>query len=552
MARLIAIDLGSYAAKVTVFQGTGREHELEAEFVHPIPQDGTLIPNLADRLDALDQIKRRNPEVFDSGHIAEVLWSGDRSSVHRIGSPFTEAAVIEQTLPNMVEGEVPFELEEMALGWRAVSQDAESSQILVVLAAEMDIENLIDALSERALDPRRIVHDGDPLGVYAQYGDTTTAVIDVGHAHTTVSVARGGRTLASRSIGVGGRLFTGVIQSALDCSWGEAQALKHGSNEAVVEDDEEDTASGQEDHERTDPGVSGMPAKAREALYGAIGLLLAEVRTTLIQSEDQFGLEIDEIVLTGGGSQVPGLRKFLHQDIGVPVRDPEDTLSNSLAPGYAMSRALAHAMTGEHETEVVDLRVGELAYRGGLDMTRSVLTYGGALLGFFLAAVLAMFAYQLYDCNRQLAEVEARLAQSVQEAVGDVPDDMSPGGLVSLLAEMVGEAQEEADFLGDGTSKPPTIDLLYNITKAFPPHPTVEVNIDNMEITTNAIKIRGVTQGFAQVDSIQQSLQDAGLFRDVVATPGSRDRQGDLNFELDIDRTAQTDGDTDEPIDEDG
>jgi Tfp pilus assembly PilM family ATPase len=543
MARLIAIDLGSHAVKVTVLQGTGRDHELDAEFVQPVPQDGTLMPTLADRLASLDILLRNHSEWF-AAHITEVAWSGDRATVHRMTLPFTEAAQIDQTLPFMVEAEVPFDLEEMVLGWRKADDDG---GVLVTLANEDDVRALVDALGERELDPRHVILDGDALGVFAKYSDTATAIIDIGHGHTVVSVARGGTTMHTRALSVAGHTFTRVIQEALGCSWGEAEALKHGSV-----DEEEATTAGHLDDDTTDPAFGNLPHKAREALYGAVGLLLAEVRSTLIHAEDSLGIEIEEILLTGGGSKVSEIRGYMEQDLGLPVRGIEDDTLGPVRPELALARGLSHRMTGEVETEATDLRVGDLAFRGGLDLTRAIMVYGGAGVGFFLVAVFFMFGWRMYTYGNELAEVESRLADVVAESVGDVPGDMSSGGMVALMAEVVGEAQEEADFLGDGHALPETVDMLYQITRAFPPHPDVRVNVDSFELTQNAIKISGVTEGFSQVDSIQQKLSDAGLFREVVATPGSRNTKGRLNFTVDIDRTTDDGEDTDVPLDEDG
>ncbi len=542
MARLIAIDLGGHAVKVTVTQGSGRVHELEGEYRQVIPQDGTEAPQLTDRLAALDLLMRTHDEL-SGAHLAEVVWSSVEATSRRLELPFTDASQIEQTLPFVVEEEVPFELDDMAMGWRTTGAEGE---VLVALAREESLRALIDALDGRDLDPRRVVTDGDLLGVFATYPDATTAVIDVGHLHTTVSIARGGEALSYRSISVAGRTFTRVIQEALGCAWGEAEALKHAAaDEGEAPPDLEVTASGIEE-EHTDPAFGNLPAKARDALNGALGLLLAEIRSTLIQAEDDLGREIDEVVLTGGGSRVPELRTYLEQDLGLSVRAPMDD-AGPLAPEHALSRALSRHMAGDADGRVIDLRVGDLSFRGGMEMGRLLLTHGGLVLGFYLLAVFSMFGYRLYSLETEFSAVEGRIASVVGTSLEvEPPSDMSSGGLVSMMIDIVGEAQEEADFLGDGNAIPPMVDLLNHLTANFPAHPGVKVNVDTLDINPNAIMINGVTEGFAQVDSIQQSLLDGGRFREVVATPGNRNSKGKLNFTVNIDRTTDDDSSEEE------
>ena len=52
MPLLIAVDLGSHAAKVTTFRSAGRKAELEDRFSYPVPQAGG-VPTLEARLAAL-------------------------------------------------------------------------------------------------------------------------------------------------------------------------------------------------------------------------------------------------------------------------------------------------------------------------------------------------------------------------------------------------------------------------------------------------------------------------------------------------------------------
>ncbi|MCB9680366.1 MAG: rod shape-determining protein [Alphaproteobacteria bacterium] len=559
MARLIAIDLGAWAVKVSVFQGSAEAENLEGEYLRRVPQDGTERPTMADRLATLDLMLRDHPEWSAEAHLTAVTWPSERASVHRVMLPFATDDQIGQTLPFAVEAEVPFELDDMVLGWR---KGDDVGEIHVTLVRHDDLERFIDGLAERDMDPRRVYTDGDVLAAYGRFGDSVTAVVDVGHEHTTIVVCRGGKALAYRSASVAGRWFTRVIQEALGCSWVEAEALKHGASDDVSLSaaDDEDTAplpEGDDEPsvtaEATDPAFGTLPGKAKLALEGAIGLLLAEVRATLVTFEDELGVEIDEVVLCGGGANVPDLDTFLHQDLGVLVRRADDPTGGPVRAAFAVSRALAHHVTGESEGPV-DLRIDDLAYHGGMDTPRAILTYGGATLAFFLLAVVALSSWQYYDLSQQRAAVDTRIATTVTAVAPDLPAGLDGSGYVSALADLVYDAQQEAEFLGDVGAAPPTVDMLYTLSRAFPPHPDVIVDLNELEINPASIRIQGITENFAEVDQIGQSLEDAGVFGGVVATPKDRDSKGRLNFTVDIDREASGDevGDTDEPTGEEG
>lgn len=552
MARTLSLELGSHAVKVVSWAASTDEPP-EAEVLQTLPQDGEVVPTLADRLVGVDRVLRAHPDWASGAHVVAV-WPAERTTVHRLKLPFDDAERIAQTLPFTLEAEVPFDLDPMVVAWRPGGSPGE---VLVALARRDEVEAWIEGLEERGLPPRKLVLAGDVLSAYADPGldpDRVSAVVDVGHENTVVAIVRGGRTLQSRAFGVAGRQATRAIQAALGCSFGQAQALKHGDEAPPEEpppgDDEAgpalfDTSDDPSTQaERTDPALGRMPQKAKEALDGVVGLLLAEIRSTLVAAEDELGVGIDEVVLCGGGARLPDLRRWLEEDLGLPVRAPT-TLDGSLVPdAFAVARAAASTL-GSGASPVLDLRVDDLAYKGGFDNLRLVLGYGAAFLAFFLVAAVVSFGVQLYRLGEEQAAVEARVRDEVAAFAGEVSEELPSGEVVSLLADLVVEAQTEAEFLGSTDEAPPTVELLYQLTKNFPPHPDVKVQVDLVDISPRAVRVEGTTESFAQVDRIGESLTASRAFASVEASPGNKDGSGRLAFTVDLAREGEEDEDTD-------
>ena len=284
MPKLVAIDQGSHAVKAAVFKTVGRGYELVGRFYQPVPQDGEGVTS-EQRFAALDALLDEHEDWAKASSVA--AWSGERASFRIVTLPFTDQAKIDQTLPFAVEGEVPFEMDDMLIASKVLSKD-QRTRLLTVLVEEEAIEEYLEQLNERELDPSRLIVDGDSAGAWGEE-DRSIAVVDAGHSHTTVTVICDGQVQFCRTIDVAGAQFTRAIQGALGCEWAEAEAIKHG---------EQVTTS-------AEPGVSDgddgqMPLQARKALNGVFGLFLASVRATLITAEDDIGREIDEIRFTGG------------------------------------------------------------------------------------------------------------------------------------------------------------------------------------------------------------------------------------------------------------
>lgn len=547
MARTLSIDLGAHAVKVAMWPGVP-EGAPEAEVAQAIPQDGTLAPPMGDRLAALDLVLRAHPEWVSGAHVV-VGWPTERTATHRVKMPFDDLAQIAATLPFTLEAEVPFDLDAMVVGWRKGEAPGE---VLVTLVRRDELEVLLEGLEQRGINPRKVICAGDALALHAHEPDRVVAIVDVGHESTLVVVARGGRTLTWRASSVGGRAATKAIQGALDTAWAAAQALKHGGEDPfellpeALGDDEAGPAlfdpgtDPSTQTERTDPAFERLPGKAKEALDATLGLLLAEVRATLVQAEDEHGVGIEELVLVGAGSRIPELRGWLEQDLGLPVQHAR--IDGVLVPdSFAFARALGLGLAPE--AHVTDLRTGDLAYKGGFDNLRLVFTYGIAFVAIFLVAAVGSTGWRLWQLSSERADLESRVRAEVAAVVEDLPEELTAGDAVALLAERVIEAQTEAEFLGSEDEAPPTVDLLYRLTTAFPPPGDVRVSVDTLEISPKAVQIEGTTEGFSQVDRIGEALTANGGFGAVEATPGNKDGKGRLAFTVSIDRGGSTDTD---------
>ena len=166
-----------------------------------------------------------NEDLTHGGNVYAAAWGSDAASLHRVSLPFTDMAQIKKTLQFAVEDEVPFELDDMVLGWRVLSQDAASS-ILVGLAPASEVSGFLSELASRKMDPQNVLVDAEVLASWS--GEQTNAVIDIGHRRTLIVVGTNGAVVSSRVIDVGGWHLTRAIQKALACSWEQAEDIKHG------------------------------------------------------------------------------------------------------------------------------------------------------------------------------------------------------------------------------------------------------------------------------------------------------------------------------------
>ncbi len=516
MPRVVALDLGAFSVKVSVYQSQGRRSVLEGHYERLVPQDGSVEPSLAQRLVALDELLVEHPGWASPANDIALVWPTEYASIRRVDLPFADRAQVEKTLPFAIESDVPFDLDEMVLAWRPLPTDT-GTRAFVVMVRQTHLREWVSALASRGLDPKAVHLDAELLGRWAR-ADEITAVLDIGHTHTELSVCVQGRVVAVRSMNVGGWMFTRAIQHTLGVSFDEAADLKHGPRPDA------------------DGALTSLPEPSRDAVNAAMGLLLAEVRSSLIAVEDELGIEVGRVALTGGGARLDPLGGYLAEDLGLPVRRVVDAAGETVPAGFANTFALALEVSqGGDRERVLDLRVGDLAYKGGVNILRAVMVYGSAALTFFLIATVVMFVVQYRSLSTEQAELEAR----IMKVVTDTLPGVSPSALrntttaMAILSEQTSAAVSRSGILADASAVPPTVDKMRALTKAFPPPDQIRVEVSDLRITPNTITFTAETDGYATAAGVEEALKKVPQFKDA-AKSGDRKVRDKVSFSVTI------------------
>jgi len=540
MPRLISIDLGAHHVKVVTYSQEGRDYLFETRYAQRVPQDGAS-PTLEQRLVALDVLLEDHPELkAKSSDVVVSALPAHATSFHRVSLPFTDRAQLEQALPFTVENEVPFDLDDMVMGWRIGSVDLQT-RVVAALAKKETVTDWLAGLAERGLDPASMHVDGDVYGTWGAQAPVAVddedakpqlvAVVDIGHTDTVVSVVLNGVVQYARSINVAGWNFTRAIQESLGCSWAEAEAYKHG--ESRVDDD------------ITDPGLprhsgyAALPPEARQAMDASIGLLLAELRSTLIKAEDLIHGEVAELRLCGGSSRIDELWDYLAQDLGVPVGPAKDPTGDACPAPFTLAQALAGISIAA--TGAVDLRVGELAYRGGGDWVKSTLVYGALCVTCFMLVAVPLTAYRWVSMHLEQRAALALRTEILLETFPEAP----PKTLEELKnpAQYMREEElamtERANVVGGSSSGvPPTLDLLHELTDTFPPPNEVEVTVKTLTITKENVSFEAETNGFANSAAVEERLKANPRFASAEKGTETKQSSGIIKFPITIDLTG--------------
>ncbi len=143
------------------------------------------------------------------------------------------------------------------------------------------------------------------------------ALIDLGAAHTEVTLLRGDDFALTRSIPVAGEAFTNVFRAHFRCTTDEAEQHKANVDMAILLDPER----------AADAEACALP----RLLQPTLDELLREVRRSIHYYQSQLegegvaragggGASLLQIVLSGGGAQLGGIAPYMSARLGTQVR----------------------------------------------------------------------------------------------------------------------------------------------------------------------------------------------------------------------------------------
>jgi len=485
MARILGLDLGSHSVKALLLDVAFRATTVKKYAEVKLSGEDRAAALAA----ALEHLSHDRGLAADA---VAVAMPGHAAASQVITLPFNNDKQVEQTLPFEVEGQMLFDLEDIAYDHQPLAgADPTRSDLLVGAVKKDELRRVLEQLKAYGVDPRVVTLPSMAYSTLLSTGlgeaDEVQAIVDVGHTRTAVAVgtALGGCELA-RAYAGGGLELTKAIAADFGVGLEEAQSWK-------------EKYANVSERERT-----GDDLAAYNALLRALQPLVRELRQTFRANHARFRHPVGRVHLCGGTARMPGLCELLSRELGVPVQPlaaPAE-LSAAVAaeevPVAAQAWALAQrAQLGASGNKVsrFNLRRGEFAFKSDFEFIRVRLPR----LGIFAAVLLLLGGAQGYARLHALTvrehQLTAKLAEMTQHVLGKPQTDYNVA--LAMLREHNGPAGDLPTVSA--------VELLAETTQRIPQETDAKLN--EMEVTLSHIKLTGTVGSFDAVDKISTSLK---------------------------------------------
>jgi type IV pilus assembly protein PilM len=244
--------------------------------------------------------------------------SGNAVIVRYVKFPLLTKNEFKATLATEAEPFIPFDINEVQLGFHILSELMEEGQkkmeTVLVAAKKEAVDERVSVLQAVGLKPTVIDVDSFALeNVYektGEKGEGATLLLNIGHSVTNLSIIEDGVTRVVRDVLISGSTFSKAIMKALQCEPEKAEEAKK-SNGIITDAAEKEKAL--QEGKRDALGVS-------QALTAVLKDMVAELHRSVDFYLSQ-GAErsIGRIVLTGGTAGMGNLAEYLTGELKVPV-----------------------------------------------------------------------------------------------------------------------------------------------------------------------------------------------------------------------------------------
>jgi general secretion pathway protein L len=474
--RILGLDLGAHAVKAVLLESTYRGFAVGGTAQAPVPPgDDPLLDRQAAAL---------------AGLLAERGWRADAAIVALPGAavsslvvtlPFTDPRRIEQTVGFEVEGQIPFELDQVAWDFQPIGQRDGKTDLHVAVVRREEVAALLAALAGAGVDPRAVVPAGPAYAALLATGAVAPlaaepgppgaeVVVDVGHERTSLCVAAGGALEAARTVPAGA-----------------AQLARN-------------------------------PA-----------LLARELRATLGAWRARSGARpVRRLILAGGAAETPALAEALAAEVEGPVE--RLALAGPAAAGVAteeapaLALALALALRGHQGSRAprLNLRRGPFAFTRDFEHVKGKVAHLAAYAALVVLLAIVSTGVKAFALARQEAALDRALCDAQQKILGKCYPNVEEAQSVLRGRGTPGAALPQIT----------AVDVLAELSQRVPAD--VKLRLDRIEIQREKLHLQGTTEAAESVDRIVTALRGSRCFGDA-RSGGARRRSSDGKFEFSVD-----------------
>jgi type IV pilus assembly protein PilM len=300
---LISIDIGSSGIKLLELDMTGEKPSLVN--LGMVPLTGEVFANNV--ITKTEKVSEQIASLLETNAITDkrvvVAIPGPSVFTKKIKMAKMSPAELHTNIYFEAGNFIPHNIDAVRMDYHVLGESGKNQlDVLVVAVKNEIIDSFLNTMSMSGLETAVVDVDYFALQnmfelCYPELKSKTIALINIGARYSSINICRNGDSLFTGDIVVGGRLFTEAIAESTGLSVDEAEKLKKKGATAKT------------------PDIETM----QDVIDKKVEYVASEFNRQLSFFWNASGSDegIDQILLTGGGSQIPGLVEELSEKTGI-------------------------------------------------------------------------------------------------------------------------------------------------------------------------------------------------------------------------------------------
>jgi type IV pilus assembly protein PilM len=297
----VGIDIGSNAVRlVQVKKGMGGKPVLTAFGSIEVPPNVAMSDSKLDLQNVANLIKKlvQSTKVSTKNVVTSLPGTAVFSTI--IKMPPMNQAELAQAVRYQAEQNIPLKIEDVRIDWQVVRENPTTKElaVMIVAAPKAKIDKTMELFEMAGLEV--VYLETSPIAVaraLSTPSDPLVMVVDIGGASTELTIIENGVVSHVRSLPAAGFSLTRVIAQnlGLDTTQAEQFKRKFGLSQDKLE---------------------GQVFRTMRPIMSNI---TDEIQRSMKFYQEQFGGNVQKIVLTGGVSKIPELASYLKSLLNIEV-----------------------------------------------------------------------------------------------------------------------------------------------------------------------------------------------------------------------------------------
>ncbi len=216
--------------------------------------------------------------------------------------PNKEAGKLKDAIELEIEQYIPVPIGQLYVDYQVLNRDKENTTVQICAVPRNTVDTCVSAASSAGLNVVMVEPSVNAIArllAFAEEGNLPTIIVDIGPASTDIAILDG-TIRVSGGVAIGGNTFTLDIAKKLNIPLESAHQLKvqHGL------------------------AVSPRQEKIKVAIEPSLNRILTEIKKIIRYYSERLDSEkrLEQVVIVGGGSNVPGLGDYFTNALIMPAR----------------------------------------------------------------------------------------------------------------------------------------------------------------------------------------------------------------------------------------